>query len=212
MASVRMTKELIENIRNQAYQLFDKNIKKTSDTLDATFYTRLLNEVHKAKIAIYNIEQFPNEWKIQIEGLHGKISGTIDGIKKKWSVNKQVDTSLMIPHIGLLLNYNRYYEFGTYECSESLFKEYDKYTTRCDKAVQERSEFVHEVVTIASRCNTLKQFLDAWPQGESLLDPAVIRKLHEKPKKREKLVCEDGEDITMNLSSVLIKRTITNQN
>ena len=95
-----------------------------------------------------------------------------------------------------------------FECSDALYQEYADYQSKIDKLKNEQKEFRDKIKSIVKRCNTLKQFLQVWPQGENLVPENVLKKYHAPTEKR----VNPAEEIEIDdsLSAALIRRKVIN--
>jgi hypothetical protein len=71
--------------------------------------------------------------------------------------------------------------------------------------------FINELSSILERCNTLKQFLNAWPQGENLVPADVMRTYNAPPEKRVNPLEHIAPEVSTELSVALLKQTIVNK-
>ena len=112
-----------------------------------------------------------------------------------------------IPDIKILKGYGDRFKLNDYKPSQKLFDEIGKYETRLAKIKKEQADFKESLENTLSKCNTLKQFLDVWADGEQLIPEEVMERYNTetvKPAAREEI----DPEITNKLSSVLMRRKI----
>ena len=167
MASVRMSKDLRQRIYNKGQNLFSKPLERARDALAEDFPDRLMNEIYIQKLEQY-VTVLPTAWCIKIEGMAGEIAGVYNSKEYKFNIHFDVIKKFKIPNVDQLITYGRRYAIGSYKPSQDLFDEYAKFQTRINKVDEEKAGFVTQLDNTLAKCNTLKQYLDAWPDGEHL--------------------------------------------
>jgi hypothetical protein len=207
MASVRMSKQLKDLITNKARDLFSQPYSRALDALAEDYGDRLMTDVCTNDFDKY-IPLIPESWCTKIDEASGYITGDYKGEVKKYYVSFNLVKKYTVPNIRDLMNHYRgNFEFKDYKPSQDLFDEYAKYEARKEKIDNERKEFVDKITQSLDRCNTLKQFLDVWPDGEQLVPEDVMIKYNTEPVKPPPRETMDPE-ITTELSSVLMRRKI----
>jgi len=192
MANVRLSESIRDKINNNAHNLFNKALERNQEKLADDFFDRLAEEIIDIKINSLDVMQrapiniWPKEWTVLINQLYctfpydgEQISTGYVELIKKYRVPKCSN---------LISGYGRdRLEVKNFQPSHALLNEYLKIHLKDQEILQERSAFCDQIRNILRQCNTLKQFLDAWPQGENLVPPEVMRKHNEPTQKRERV-------------------------
>jgi len=207
MASIRMTAYLRSTISMAGRRLFASAIEKAEGKLDPTFYDRLAQEVYDSRYAARDIHHFPQDWTMKTKGISTTIKST-DSDKPRYAISSTCNASHTVLEINShVLSSCKFLYMNTFECSDALYDEYYKYKENIVKRTKERDAFQEELNNVLKRCNTLKQFLDLWPHGESLINQQTMAEFNKPPEKR-KTIEHVPEDVSAMMSSTLIKRSI----
>ena len=209
MSSIRMTGYLRGQIMSKGHNLFAEAIEKADKELASDFGDRLMGEIYDTHYRPFIPKNFPTEWTQTIKGINLTLDGTVKGTGTiSYNVTLSVNRVYNIPSVSNLVSYQNYLrQPNNFICSQLLFDEYYKFRSRVNKIRTEAKEFTTDLNRVLNRCNTLKQFLESWPQGESLIDPEIIKELNKPRPKRETPERIDSES-RLKLSTTLIKRTI----
>jgi len=218
MASVRMSEALRSSITSKAKGLFEPALDKARTSLPNDWYDRLAEEVCEKNINSLPImqkvpiEQWPDDWTKRVNRIYVLIRNDDKSYQiyspelvKPIKVPTCVKTDGINPSLRLNIS-------EPFTCSDKLFNEFYQVKLKEEKIVIEQKEFVENIKNITSRCNTLKQFLNVWPQGENLVPANVMSKFNTPVKKRSNPAEHILPEINKNLSAVLIKRTLINRN
>jgi len=216
MASVRMSGKLREQIVSNGNKIFDASDKRARDSLAKDFHNRAASEYTTALLKTFNTyTNFPDEWISKVGHVSFKITyELLEGTaKQEMSWNEMgLQKTIKVPKL-----YGIYREsYGgakildipiTFTFSQELSAEVSNWRNAIRKVESERKDFINELKRILRRTNTLKQFLDTWPQGENLVPPSVLATLNEKliRTKKEPLMTEEA---SVALSVTLLKRTL----
>lgn len=216
MSSVRMSNNLRKQIEIAAKALFIKSEHKIRTSFAVDYHDRAAKEFvdteFKPHITAGNI---PIQYLAKINAVTYKMPYKVNEgggiIVYDWS-----DEALLNP-IEIIKLFDYYSEgFGKakvltippkFKFSMVLQDELSTWRRKIRTCNEEENDFMTEIKRITSRCNTIKQFLDTWPQGENLLPADVMRAFNTKPKKREKVPLIT-EEASVTLSATLLKRTI----
>ena len=217
MASVRISNELRAQIEQEVMNLFKKSIQKAEDSLADDFGKRLAREVYDREITNHSfmiknpIDTWPEEWLDDYRPLSIKICSSKTDTTYTIQINDDA-FSFQYPKC-INSNYVTYssYNAERFEPSVELFHEYDVYKHKVRKKYHERTEFLEQVKSVLNKCNTLKQFLNAWPQGENLVPADVMAKYNAPPEKRVNPAEHVTPEVSTELSATLIKKTIVNR-
>lgn len=68
--------------------------------------------------------------------------------------------------------------------------------------------FIKTIQDLLGRCTTLKQFIEAWPQGEQFIGPTALRQHYDQEKKQRKRGVYLDDDILSDLNSILLTSKI----
>lgn len=214
MASVRMSNDLRKRIKKAAQQLFEKSLQKIENSFATDYHDRVAQEFviveFQPHIVVGNI---PLQYLDKVNRVTYKINYPIGSTEAEYSWDEEV----LVNPIKIIKLYDYYSEGygnakiltipGTFQFSLALQTELGNWRTKLQDCRKEESDFMDEITRITSRCNTVKQFLDTWPQGENLLPADVLQKFNKKPEKREKIPMIT-EEASVTLSATLLKRTI----
>lgn len=75
--------------------------------------------------------------------------------------------------------------------------------------IEQCNDFETQIEKLLARCTTIKQFIEAWPQGEQFIPSFDLQKHYEQEKKiRKRGVYLEEEELT-NLNSLLLTSKIT---
>jgi len=212
MSSVRMSEKLRERIVQKGQSIFNTSVARLQNNLAADFHDRAATEYIRSEINQF-IPDIPDNWCAKIDHVTYKINYQLNALLTQWSWTEETLVKKQtIPKI-----YGLYSEgFGDsktlnipdkFQFSQKLMDELSTWRTAIHKANSEKTEFMDELKRILKRCNTLKQFLDTWPQGENIVPAEILAKLNEKPvrEKKEPLITEEA---SVALSTTLLKRTL----
>lgn len=214
MSSVRMSEKLRSKITAKGRSIFEGSIMRLENALAIDFHDRIAKEYISSELAI--IAGIPEAWTTNITHVTYKIYYDQDLLghnQTQYSFMQKALTA--VPDIPKF--YNIYEEaFGgvkiltipnTFTFSNTLSQELSKWRKGVRDTQTEQTAFMSELKRILKRCNTLKQFLDTWPQGENIVPPEILAKLNEKPvrEKKEPLLTEEA---SVALSTTLLKRTL----
>lgn len=205
MASVRISKNLRDQIKRIAAELFTKPAQRAAAALADDFPDRLMTEIWETMFSEY-INFIPEELCIEVQSIAGYIKTNYKGVPVTWYILKDCVKTYQIPKINDLYN-NKAYVLNNYNPSEKLANEYGKFRARVDKVRKEKEDFVAQLNNTLEKCNTLKQFLEAWPDGEQFVPEDVMIKHNTVSEKHASREAIEPEVIT-NLSSVLMRRKI----
>ena len=212
MSSVRMSEKLRERIVQNGEAIFTASDKRARGNLAKDIHDRAAAEYVKAELHIIagipaafhgNVSHVSYKLKYKLEGdATHEMSWNEAPLLKKITIPKIYDIYSESYGNSKVLNIPPSFVF-----SESLGEEVSKWRLAIRKVELERKDFMDELKRILKRTNTLKQFLDAWPQGENLVPNDVLAKLNEKPvrEKKEPLMTEEA---SVALSTTLLKRTL----
>ncbi len=212
MSSVRMSDKLRERIIRKGEAIFSASLVRLNGNLATDFHDRAATEYIESEIKQF-ISDIPTKWCSDINRVTYQIIYMVELRPTAWSWSEEsLAKRLIIPKI-----YGLYSEgFGDsktlnipidFNFSEGLESELTKWRKAIRDTNSEQKLFLDELKRIVKRCNTLKQFLDTWPQGENIVPPEILAKLNEKPvrEKKEPLLTEEA---SVALSTTLLKRTL----
>lgn len=218
MASVRMSETLRSNIKLKANQLFQPAIEKAEGKLAKDYYQRLFDHLYEIKVSNhYMFKKIPiNDWPLEwLETAKG-FTVVIDdhGNATKYRITSLNLSNKQIPKCAdeWPVNWNSILDFKSInDCNSDLITEYRNYQAGIKKEENKRRNFINELSSILERCNTLKQFLNAWPQGENLVPADVMRTYNAPPEKRVNPLEHIAPEVSTELSVALLKQTIVNK-
>ena len=215
MASVRMSNQLRANITQQGEGIFLTSIQRLQNNLADDIHDRAAAEYIAKEITPHILNMRP-EWMGNVAEITYSIRYQLTSSNNPKETFKFDTEALLkkvrIPKIlGLyVVGYGQIkslYVPDKFEFSYGLVQEVTKWQTAIADTEAERRKFMNELKKILKRCNTLKQFLDVWPQGENLISPTVLAKLHARPV-REKKEPMLSEEASVELSVTLLKRKL----
>ena len=214
MASVRMSEDLRSRIVQKAKLIFQPGIVKANGKLAPDFHNRLLDAVYKQVVTDHPFMQknpintWPDTWVKEIGGINVTLYKNKDTYDH-YMITENISSTYQIPKTSFETDYGDRLKCPKFY-SESLFDEYDTYKQRIAKKIEEQNKFVKELQIILKRCNTLKQFLNAWPHGENLVPPDALQKHYAVPEPRVNPVDHIAPEVSADLSTTLVKKTIMN--
>jgi hypothetical protein len=198
MACVRLNYSIRYDITKKAGELFDKEINSAKGALAEDFGDRIYKLYFGTDIPVMEALQSKHKDLVSIAD-HGNVCLVHSDVKKK-------DMAIAI-YFSKVRPYPVSYGFRPKIFSDSLYEEYDTYSKKIHAVIEKKDNFVREISSILDKCTTLKQFLDAWPAGKTLVDQELIQKMHEKPPKKEpsKFVPPEA---SINLNTVVLTKKI----
>lgn len=212
MSSVRMSEKLRIRIKQKGDQIFAVSSNRLNGNLAKDFHDRAATEYINTEMSFS--AEIPDKWTAKIDNVTYTINYLVNGtlLTEMAFSQRSLIKKITIPKIYGLYSEN----FGDskildipkgFKFSQGLCDEISKWRQAIRLAHDEQHAFTSELKRILTRCNTLKQFLDTWPQGENLVPPEVLAKLNEKPvrEKKEPLMTEEA---SVALSTTLLKRTL----
>lgn len=212
MASVRMSNNLRKQIENAATNLFLKSKEKIRAAFPKDFHDRAAREYVNYKF-VPQIPTIPEEYLVKIN----QVTYSIKYLVNESPIEYDWDSETLLNPLQIIKLYDFYSEgFGKaklltipkgFNFSAELQDELTVWRKKLRDCHEEESAFMAEIKRITTRCNTIKQFLDTWPQGENLLPAETMRAFNVKPEKREKVPIIT-EEASVTLSATLLKRTI----
>lgn len=214
MASVRMSNTLRVKIENAASFLFTKSTNKIVASFATDFHDRAAKEFVAVEFQPHiSAGNIPIQYLTNINQVTYKINYVMGNAPTEYAW----DSETLINPIKIIKLYDFYSEgFGKskiltipdgFSFSKGLEQELSDWRNKLADCRVEESDFMAEIKRITKRCNTVKQFLDTWPQGENLLPAEILRNFNKKPEKREKIPIIT-EEASITLSATLLKRTI----
>ena len=212
MASVRMTIALREQIQQAGRALFTMTISK-SEVLPDDFPLKLWAEIDEKLFKPVKVNEWPSSWTRKSTRfsvgrlLGGTPSDCVDTALDYAYVSPQLPT-FTTPLIKPIIDWIDDIKLNSFRPTDELFQILHTQRAKTAKATRERNTFCDELKTTLGRCNTLKQFLDAWPHGESLIAAEVMASHNAVTEKtvRNTVI---APDVSATMSSVLLKRTIS---
>jgi hypothetical protein len=216
-----MSETLRADIKSKANQLFQPAIEKAESKLAKDYYQRLFDHLYEIKVSNHYmfkkipINNWPSEWLETAKGF------TVVIDEEHGNATKQGNriTSLNLSHKQIPkcaeewpVNWNGILDFKRVnDCNSDLITEYRNYQAGIKKERDKKMNFINELSSILERCNTLKQFLNAWPQGENLVPADVMRTYNAPPEKRVNPLEHIAPEVSTELSVALLKQTIVNK-
>lgn len=214
MASVRMSNSLRKQIKNAAENLF----LKSKDIIIKSFATDFHDRAAREYVAVefqphISAGNIPIQYLANVNRVSYAINYHVNAEQAEYAWDEEV----LVNPIKIIKLYDFYSEgYGkakilsvpkTFDFSQELQNELTVWRKKLRECHEEETAFMDEIKRITERCNTVKQFLDTWPQGENLLPDGVLRVFNKKPEKREKIPIIT-EEASITLSATLLKRTI----
>ena len=218
MASVRLSKDLRQTIINNALDLFNPALAKAvpaKDYLDRLTQEIIDKEVNSLPVMIKApISEWPKKWTTKIKQISVNVKRK--DIQPDHIYNfhfENLHKQHRIPKCcSIISNYSDFrIDIGDYQPSDALFNELETVKAKERKILKEQEDFANQIKQIVNQCNTLKQFLEAWPQGENLVPDDVMRTYNKPAQKRVNPGEFVAPEISTELSATLIKKRIANQ-
>ena len=207
MASVRMSAQLRDNIVYRAGTIFIKPRERAEKALAEDYADRVMDEIWNKDYKEY-VNLIPDSWCVEVDEISGSVRGMYKEKETSHHIDKKLIKSYKLPNLNNVVNWSSDFDITDYPISQSLFDEISKYHARKDKVAREEREFKDHLRATLTKCNTLKQFLDVWPDGEELIPAPVLEKYNTvTPVKAEPKERVDPET-TAQLSSILMRRKI----
>ena len=212
MASVRMSNSLRSKIRSTAQGLFANSSNTIRDSFAKDFHDRAAREFVEYQFTPH-MSIMPAEYTATINRVTYYINYAVENQEAEYAWDEEI----LLNPIKIIKIYDYYSEgYGNgkilsipkeFEFSQILRNELSLWRKKLRDCQTEESEFLDEITRITTRCNTVKQYLDTWPQGENLLPAEILQTFNKKPEKREKVPIIT-EEASVTLSATLLKRTI----
>ena len=176
MASVRMNPQLRREINYKGSDLFNDQIRKAKDGLADDFWQRTAEQYAADTYTEAEMARLPEKWIAKCT--HYDITIKIPHELQR-SLSHQHEGTLIEPiripdlrdrvgiygtRVELRIQHDAGYVWPT-----EVIDEVTQYLTRVKAAETQQTEFVKKLESYLKKCNTLKQFLNAWPQGEELV-------------------------------------------
>lgn len=206
-----MSEKLRDRIISKGNGIFSASMNQLQSKLAGDIHDRAAAEYVKAHLEC--IAGIPDAFKGKVNQVTYSLNYILDGTTVEYAWNcEALNKSIIVPKI-----YGLYDEsFGNskilnipkdFIVSQGIRDEVSVWRQAIHNTNAEQNKFMTELKRILKRTNTLKQFLDTWPQGENLVPPDVLAKLNEKPvrEKKEPLITEEA---SVELSTTLLKRTL----
>ena len=214
MASVRMTISLRDVIHGKGHSLFNNTIEK-SQVLPEDFAQRLWTEINDHLFTKLDVAGWPASWcmeseRFQVRKLKGVVvdSPMVDTAALSYSYNSPTMPKFRTPLIKPIMDWNSNICLNSFTPSDELFQILYKQRVKTAKVHNEQRTFCAELKSTLARCNTLKQFLDAWPHGESLIDDDIMAQHNAATEKKVRAEVV-APDVSATMSSILLKRTLS---
>ena len=211
MASVRMSRKLRENIIRNGNNLFSKPAQRAATSLADDYSDRMMTHIWQDYFEKY-IKSLPDDWCINIETADGTLKGNYKGEIKNINHHYRFTKKYKIPHISKLITWNDSLNLNKdYILSQELFDELAEYKGRIEKVEKEKKTFVDQLTYTLNKCNTLKQFLDVFPDGEKLVPITTMEIYNDKTAKPKSIAAEERmePEVATELSSILMRRKIS---
>jgi len=206
MPTVRLTKKLVKSIISNAEKVTMKQILDLPELSAKEGKTILLAFVEE-----HSLQPSPAEY------LNSKITQVdIENIKCEGDENHTF--SFTVPMTKMIAPQSISYSDHTLEfdldmCSYrfpekhwsiiyALLRKRISIETQCQ-------EFNTQIVNLLGRCTTIKQFIEAWPQGEQFIPSWDLQKHYEQEKKTRKRGVYLQDEELQNLNSLLLTSKIT---
>ena len=187
MAGLRITKRTHEDIMNNGYNLFNKQIDKAKETLADDFWQRAV-EAYVLTECIPYMRDMPEAWIVTCNAFDIRIKPITTTKNICWESGNLIKP-VRVPNLqDLLVRYGSTRQIKItggqshegWEAPMELRNEITKHQLYVERAMTQRTEFQTNLAGYLDKCNTLKQFLNAWPQGEELI-PSHVLELHRTP-------------------------------
>lgn len=211
MATVRLTKELQDDIKSKAYQGF----KEREGALLVRYQQKVNHEELKADVLAVVLEQYgmtqelydavPNGWMPEVSELD--ISSLNDTNVRHILNNVKCDPKMKLPHVLVSSSYSR-----TFSLSDPRLQKYadlvKEHGERYNTLTTEKNTFISALNALFNRCTTLKQALELFPNLMELLPQYAIDRHNEKTEKRAKVQpTADGVNLDA-LSATLVRNKL----
>lgn len=198
MATVRMSKDLKDEILHKARELFQKDIRDLEDFNRIkgveTLWDSLLTREHEELI-----KTIPESWAYKVKTLSATFN-LLPKYNQKITLVIHRDTFKLLPadkvKIDRWNNNEARAEFlvpQTHPLQHEVIARFEA----LQKVRNRAKEFRNTVNEILENCNSLRQFLAAWPAGRELVPSEAMDRLHMKATRKaraERVREQAGED------------------
>jgi hypothetical protein len=174
MAYVRLTKQVKDRIIDSSYSLFHNAIQKAKEALPEDFWQQCFDDFYDNEIEPYIKQGLPSTWLVEVKRVNLTFYIS-DKTHQRREYFKPLTQPRKMPRIIDLVSANDATIPDDYSFPEDLKNVYIEYTKRVDLPEQEYAKFKTELTSYLDKCNTLKQFLTGWPNGEELIPYDILQ-------------------------------------
>ena len=200
MSSLRLSKNIKEQIINKGQDLFTVRITKKRNSLRPDFYDDVAQAFVDEWMEPYiRNRNFPENYYRYCTNLDAHFS-------TGWVSSKPLNKTYKV------LAFNQFGSGVKLDLNEevidpALHKEYKQYYERIASLQKERDDFTKELRSVLDNCNTVTQFLKIWPQGGELIADLELDTTTRTRKKKE-ITIDQSTLETLNVG--LLKQTMLN--
>jgi hypothetical protein len=205
MPTVRLTKKLVKAITSNAQKVVNKQLEDLPivSAKDAKTILVAFLETHKLQASKFEYLN-TNVTRMDVENV--KIEGELESIYIDVPLTKMVVPRALGCDIDYVIEFD-YSEMGYqfpvdhWQIISICMHKRANIQTQC-------LGFAEKIENLLGRCTTIKQFIEAWPQGEQFIPNMDLQKHYEQEKKvRKRGVYLDDEEL-QDLNSVLLTSKI----
>jgi hypothetical protein len=175
MAGVRMTRNLRNQISGNGFALFSEQVNKAQESLADDFWQRVTDAFFAAKIERY-LPHLPLEWVVECSRYHIDLTPTEDVMGLCYGIGPLIQPVSM-PNISNIVENGMTIRIRNkdWDAPLELRSEATQWKLKTQVAEQQRHDFVRNLDGYLNKCNTVKQFLATWSQGEELLPDNILK-------------------------------------
>lgn len=206
MPTVRLTKKLVKSILDNSNTFLTSQREALPE-----ISTKDANRVVRNFIEHFNIHRHEAKFlnsRIEYVNIHNFIvsNGTKQSVLISITpIELAIPNAIFSGGASLILNFDELdYKFPIEDLQLIEINMEQRYniTEQCN-------DFETQIEKLLERCTTIKQFIEAWPQGEQFIPSSDLQKHYEQEKKvRKRGIYLEEEELT-NLNSLLLTSKIT---
>ena len=211
MPTVRITRKIKRVILENAQKVAEsqrENLPEADDNLGKNIVNFLIDK--------YNLPTKGHKDIVkEIRTIHfTDLSHMIEtgDIEKEYDLDIQVTPPIkaMLPHCLATATDRIYLHFDTIDpdFSETIIDDLKMLVNMRVDIEKQCDEFLKTIQDLLGRCTTLKQFIEAWPQGEQFVGPSALRQHYDQEKKQRKRGIYLDDDTLSDLNSILLTSKI----
>jgi len=207
MSSIRLTRQLRNKLLWNGKAMFDPQLAKANESLPLGFVFDVVDEVYNRVFLPY-AEALREDWYMEVNMAY--LNFTVEG--RPLTLMKQLTKTYRIPALEQYRYTDTCITLKEADMSAEHVGIYHDHILNIRKIEKEKTEFAKKLWKVLSNCNTVKQFLKVWPQGNHLFTKELRDELRERQaiKRKPKEAVELDEETLSTLNVGLLKQSMLN--